>query len=131
MTIDEDAKSALVAGAKKELAYLDHFGSSRAPYQRFRREYYNYEKQPPSDHAQNLRRYLRLAPWLVPEDDSLSTFCIRHPDVTDSNVTISKDSSDLKSLVCWTGSTLLSYPSSFMPVCRTSSRTKRTRSLEV
>lgn len=98
MTIDEDAKSALVAGAKKELAYLDHFGSPRAPYQRFRREYYSYEKQPPSDHAQNLRRYLRLAPRLVPEDDSLSTFCIRHPDVTDSNVKISKDSSDLQIL---------------------------------
>ncbi|TFY73597.1 hypothetical protein EWM64_g10415 [Hericium alpestre] len=87
----EDAKSLLVTGAKKELAYLDQFGSPRVPYQHFRREYYNYEKQPPSDHAKNLRRYLRLAPFLVPDDDSLSAFCIRHPDVTDSNLKVSTD----------------------------------------
>lgn len=82
----------LVTGAKKELAYLDQFGSPREPYRRFRREYYNYEKQPPSDHANNLRRYLRLAPSLVPDDDPLSTFCIRHPDLTDSNLKVSIDS---------------------------------------
>ena len=67
-------------------------------HQRFRREYYNYEKQPPSDHAENLRRYLRLAPSLVPEDDSLSAFCIRHPDLTDSNLKVSIDSSGLQIL---------------------------------
>ncbi|KAJ4464581.1 kinase-like domain-containing protein, partial [Lentinula aciculospora] len=94
----KDAKSVLVTGAKKELAYLNHFGSPRAAYQRFRREYYKYEKQPPSDHVQNLRRYLRLAPSLVPDDDSLSAFCIRHPDLTDSNVKVSKDSSGLRIL---------------------------------
>jgi hypothetical protein len=83
----------LVAGAKKELAYLDQFGSPRVPYQRLRRENYNYERQPPSDHAKNLRHYLRLAPSLVPEDDSQSTFCIRHPDLSDSNLKVSTDSS--------------------------------------
>jgi hypothetical protein len=98
MTIDEDAKSVLVTGAKKELAYLDKFGSPRAPYKRFRREYYGYEKQPPSDHAENLRRYLHLAPFLVPGDDSLSAFCIRHPDLTDSNLKVSTDSSGLQIL---------------------------------
>lgn len=76
----------LVTGAKKELAYLAQFGSPRAPYDRFRREYYNYEKQPPSNHAHNLRRYLRLAPSLVPDEDFLGAFCIRHPDLTDSNI---------------------------------------------
>lgn len=98
ITIDEDAKSVLVAGAKKELAYLDQFGSPRAPYQRFRREYCNYEKQPPSDHVKNLGHYLRLAPSLVPDDDSLSRFCIRHPDLTDSNIKVSTDSSGLRIL---------------------------------
>jgi hypothetical protein len=94
----KDAKSVLVTGAKKELAYLDQFGSPRAPYQRFRREYYNYEKQPPSDHANNLHRYLCLAPSLVPDDDTFNTFCIRHPDLTDSNLKISIDSSGLQIL---------------------------------
>lgn len=94
----EDAKSVLVAGAKKELAYLDQFGAPRAPYQRFRREYYKYEKQTPSDHVKNLGHYLRLAPWLVPDDDSLSAFCIRHPDLTDSNLRVSTDSGGLQIL---------------------------------
>ncbi|KAF8259802.1 kinase-like domain-containing protein [Lactarius quietus] len=94
----EDAKSVLVTGAKKELAYLDRFGSPRAPFQRFRREYYKYKKQPPSDHAKNLRRYLRLAPSLVPDDDPLNAFSIRHPDLTDSNLKVSSDSSGLQIL---------------------------------
>jgi hypothetical protein len=34
MTIDEDAKSVLVEGAKKELAYLDQFGSPRTSYRK-------------------------------------------------------------------------------------------------
>ena len=103
MTIDKDAKSVLVAGAEKELAYLDQFGSPRAPYQRLRRENYNYEKQPPSDHVKNLGRYLRLAPSLVPDDDSLNGFCIRHPDLTDSNIMVSTDPSGLqmRSLLDW------------------------------
>lgn len=94
----EDAKSVLVAGAKKELTYVDHFGAPRVPYQRFRREYYKYEKQTASDHVKNLGHYLRLAPSLVPDDDSLSPFCIRHPDLTDSNLRVSTDSGGLQIL---------------------------------
>ena len=95
ITIDKDAKSVMVTGAEKELAYLDHFGSPRVPYRHLHREHYNYKKQSPSDHAENLHRYLRLAPSLVPEDDALNAFCIRHPDLSDSNVKVSKDSCGL------------------------------------
>ncbi|KAF9065848.1 kinase-like domain-containing protein [Rhodocollybia butyracea] len=99
----EDARSVLLTGAKKELAYLDQFGSPRMPYQHLRREYYNYEKQPPSDHANNLRRYLQVAPSLVPADASLSAFCIRHPDPSYNNLKVSTDSSGLQvlSMVDW------------------------------
>jgi hypothetical protein len=96
--MDEDAKSVLVAGAKKELAYLNQFGAPRVPYQHFRREYYKYQKQTPSDHVKNLNRYLCLATSLVPDDDSLSAFCIRHPDLTDSNIRVSTDSGGLQIL---------------------------------
>ncbi|KAJ7066478.1 kinase-like domain-containing protein [Mycena amicta] len=92
----QDAKSVL-------LAYLDQFGSPREPYSRFRREKYNFEKQPPSDHAENLRRYLRLVPSLVPDDDFLSAFCIRHPDLTINNIKVSIDSNGLQitSMLDW------------------------------
>lgn len=109
MDIDKNAESVLVSGAKKELAYLEHFGAPRSPYKRIRREYYNYEKQPPSDHVKNLNRYLRLAPSLVPADDSLNTFCVRHPDLTEHNIRVSRDSGALQilSLLDWQYTTVL------------------------
>ncbi|KAJ3738951.1 kinase-like domain-containing protein [Lentinula detonsa] len=91
-------KSVLFAGAEKDLAYLNQFGAPRVPYECFRMEHYNNEKQLPSDHIENLGRYLRLAPSLVPDDDSLSAFCIRHPDLTDSNLRVSTDSGCLQML---------------------------------
>ncbi|KIY73439.1 hypothetical protein CYLTODRAFT_428523 [Cylindrobasidium torrendii FP15055 ss-10] len=105
----EDAKSVLLAGAMKELAYLDQFGAPRAPYERLRREHYNYEQQPPSDHAQNLGRYVRLAPSLVPDDSTLSAFCIRHPDLTDSNIRVSTENGGLQilSVLDWQHATVL------------------------
>ncbi|KAJ2913700.1 hypothetical protein MD484_g6711, partial [Candolleomyces efflorescens] len=105
----ENADSVLTTGAKKELAYLDKFGSPRVPYEHFRREYYNYEKQTPSDHAKNLHRYLRLAPSLLPADDSLSAFCVRHPDLTDTNIRVSTDSSRLEiiSFLDWQNTAVL------------------------
>ncbi|KAF8884331.1 kinase-like domain-containing protein [Infundibulicybe gibba] len=94
----KDAESVLVTGAKKELAYLELFGSPRAAYKGFRRECYNFEKQKPSDHANNLDRYLLLAPSLVPDDGSLRTFCIRHPDLHTGNLRVSVDSTSLQIL---------------------------------
>ena len=95
---DKDAKSVLVTGAEKELAYLDRFGSPRAPYNFLRMECYNYEKQEPSDHTNNPGRYLLLAPSLVPDDDSLSAFCIRHPDLNTGNLKVSIDSNGVQIL---------------------------------
>ena len=93
----------LVAGARKELAYLDQFGSPRAPYKGLRRDCYYNEKQEPSDHAKNLDRYLLLAPSLVPDNDSLTTFCLRHPDLNINNFRVSRDSSDvqIRSVLDW------------------------------
>ena len=70
----------LVAGARKELAYLDQFGLRRAPYKGLQRYCYHNEKQELSDRAKNLDRYLLLAPSLVPDNDFLMTFCLCHPD---------------------------------------------------
>jgi len=94
----------LATGAHKELAYLDQFGSQRAPYRGFRRHCYNNEKQEPSDHANNLRRYLLLAPSLVPDDDSLTAFCVRHPDLNFENIKVSTDSNgslQIRSMLDW------------------------------
>lgn len=86
---DENAEAALIAAARKEVAHLEHVGRPLLPYQRERREAYEYKKQSPTDHIKNLERYLLLAPSLIPKDVSLHAFCIRHPDLQPSNVIVS------------------------------------------
>ncbi|TDL19833.1 protein kinase subdomain-containing protein PKL CAK Fmp29 [Rickenella mellea] len=86
----ESAEETLVRGAEKELAYLRRFGRPLLPFQRVWREGYKYEEQPPSDHIENLDRYLRIASQLIPRDPTLSQFRIRHPDLQPSNIIVSK-----------------------------------------
>jgi len=91
-TIDENAEVALVAAARKELAYLEQFGRPLLPFQRERREAYGYKEQSPSDHIKNLERYLLIASSLVPKNSALHHFRIRHPDLQPSNVIVSTSS---------------------------------------
>ncbi|KAF8995945.1 kinase-like domain-containing protein [Cyathus striatus] len=84
----ENAEAALVKGAYKELAYLENFDQPMLPFQRMNRDVYQYQKQLPSEHIENLNRYLLIAPSLVPKDPSLNHFHIRHPDLHPMNITI-------------------------------------------
>jgi len=88
----ESAEAALVASARKELAYLEQFGQPLLPFQRERREAYEYKEQSPSDHIKNLERYLLIAPSLIPKNSVLHRFCTRHPDLQPSNVIVSRSS---------------------------------------
>ncbi|KJA25351.1 hypothetical protein HYPSUDRAFT_64929 [Hypholoma sublateritium FD-334 SS-4] len=107
----ENAKAALVAAARKELAYLEKFGQPLLPFQRERREAYGYKEQPPSDHVENLERYLLVVPSLVPKNSALHRFRIRHPDLQHSNVIVSTppNSNELKivSLLDWQHASIL------------------------
>ncbi|KAL5480871.1 hypothetical protein ACEPAI_9811 [Sanghuangporus weigelae] len=107
----ESAEAALVAAARKELAYLEQFGRPLLPFQRERREAYGYKEQSPSDHIENLERYLLVAPSLVPKNSALHHFRIRHPDLQPSNVivSISSDSNQLEivGLLDWQHASIL------------------------
>ena len=109
--IDESAEAALVAAARKELAYLKQFGRPLLPFQRERREAYGYKEQSPSDHIKNLERYLLIASSLVPKDSAFHHFRIRHPDLQPSNVIVSRssDSNQLKivGLLDWQHTSIL------------------------
>ncbi|TCD61012.1 hypothetical protein EIP91_009163 [Steccherinum ochraceum] len=97
-------ESALVGPANKELEYLQRFGRPLLPFDRMKREHYQYQEQSPSNHIDNLHRYLRTAPSLVPQDPSLHQFRIRHPDLQSSNVIVSRTTSgdlQLLSLLDW------------------------------
>jgi len=80
----------LVRGADKELAYLAQFGQPLLPFQRMRREGYRYQEQPPSDHIENLDRYLLIASSLIPSNPALGHFRVRHPDLQQSNIIVSR-----------------------------------------
>ena len=59
ITIDKNTEKVLVSAARKELAYLEQFGRPLLPFRRERRDGYQYQEQSPSDHIENLNRYLR------------------------------------------------------------------------
>ena len=80
------------------------------PLRRERRPGYNYQQQSPSYHVENLKRYLNVVSSLVPRDPSLSRFCIRHPDLQQSNIIVSKSpDSDCKvvGLIDWQYASIL------------------------
>ncbi|THG98003.1 hypothetical protein EW026_g4119 [Hermanssonia centrifuga] len=54
------------------------------------REAYKYQEQPPSDHIENLDRYLLIASSLIPRNPALNQFRIRHPDLRPSNIIVSR-----------------------------------------
>ncbi|KIY74011.1 hypothetical protein CYLTODRAFT_341284 [Cylindrobasidium torrendii FP15055 ss-10] len=101
----------LAAAALKEIAYLERFGRPLLPFQRARREAYEYKEQSPLDHIENLQRYLRVSPSLIPTDPSMRGFCIRHPDLQPSNIMVSTsaDSGQLEivSLIDWQHASIL------------------------
>ncbi|KAG7088308.1 hypothetical protein E1B28_012318 [Marasmius oreades] len=86
----ERAETALVRAAHKELAYLKQFGQPLLPFQRVRREGYRYQEQSSSEHIENLNRYLLIASSVVPRDPALSHFSIRHPDLQQNNIVVSR-----------------------------------------
>jgi hypothetical protein len=90
--VDESAEAALVAAARKEVAYLEQFGRPLLPPQHERRETHGYKEQSPSDHIKNLERYRLIASSLVPENSALHHFRIRHPDPQPSDVIVSTSS---------------------------------------
>ena len=110
-TVDENAEAALVAAARKELTYLKRFGRPLLPFQRERREAYEYKEQSPSDHIENLERYLLITSSLVSKNSAFHPFRIRHPDLQPSNVIVSKlpDSNQLKivGLLDWQHASIL------------------------
>jgi hypothetical protein len=66
-----------------------------------RREIYNYQKQPPSEHLDNLEKYLRVAPYLIPDGNkTLIRPTLRHPDLQPNNVFIS-DNLSITSFIDW------------------------------
>lgn len=104
---DRDPLAVLTAGAAKEIAYLEKFGRPLQPFQRLRRELYNYQAQSHLEHIMALQKYLQITPHLIPRDCSaLHRPVIRHPDLQPNNIFIS-DELEVKGLIDWQHSRIL------------------------
>ncbi|KAJ5585265.1 uncharacterized protein N7459_005065 [Penicillium hispanicum] len=98
---------ALTAGATKEIAYLEKSGRALQPFQRLRREVYNYQAQSHLEHIATLKKYLQIAPHLIPRDcPTLHRPTIRHPDLQPNNVFVSNEL-EITGLIDWQHSTIL------------------------
>jgi len=89
----------LLRAAHKELAYLERFGQPLLPFQRMRREGYRYQEQLPSDHVENLERYLLIASSLVPRNPALGHFRVRHCEPQQGNIIVSRSPSSTWKIV--------------------------------
>ncbi len=104
---DRDSLAVLTAGATKEIAYLKKFGRALQPFQRLRREVYNYQAQSHLEHIMNLEKYLKVAPHLVSRDcPALHRPVLRHPDLQPNNIFVS-NKLEIKGLIDWQHSTVL------------------------
>ncbi|PWY89730.1 kinase-like protein [Aspergillus heteromorphus CBS 117.55] len=103
----QDCLAVLTAGAKKEIAYLSKFGQPLQPFQRLRRETYNYQPQSHLDHIATLKQYLQIAPTLIPRGNpALHRPVLRHPDLQPNNIFVS-DQLEITGLIDWQHSTAL------------------------
>lgn len=102
-----DSAAVLAAGAEKEIAYLTKYVRPLHPFQRLRRELYNYQKISPSEHIQNLGKYLQVVPHIVPNGNpTLTRPTLRHPDLQPNNVFVS-DHLSITGLIDWQHCALL------------------------
>ena len=102
---------------------MEQFGQPLLPFQRMRREGYQYQKQSPSDHIENLNRYLLIASSFVPRDPALSHLRIRHPDPQHNDIVVSRspDSNrQVVGLIDWQHASIL--PPFLLPVYPNASR---------
>ncbi|KAH6881233.1 kinase-like domain-containing protein [Coprinopsis sp. MPI-PUGE-AT-0042] len=101
-----NVEHALVAGAHKELAYLKRFGRPLLPFRRELRPPYTFQPQQPSDHTQNLERYLSVTPTLIPKDHDLHRFSITHPYPSIGNLILDRDG-QIVSIIDWQQTSVL------------------------
>jgi hypothetical protein len=77
--------------ADKELAWIHAHGRPRYPFDREYMDSFEHKKQDPQEHANSLKDYLSLIPYLVPTNSTAHTPTLRHPDLSPNNILITDD----------------------------------------
>ncbi|KAJ5366457.1 hypothetical protein N7541_000398 [Penicillium brevicompactum] len=91
------------------------FGQPLQPLQRLHREIYNYQTQSPFEHIASLKKYLHIATYLIPQNNSTITRPVmRHPDLQPNNIFVS-DKLEITGLIDWQHSVVLPLPQCGIP----------------
>ncbi|KAH6888914.1 kinase-like domain-containing protein [Coprinopsis sp. MPI-PUGE-AT-0042] len=93
--------------SNKEIAFLKEFGQRVRPTRRHRWTAVKFELQSPSDHIQNLERYLSITEAFIPEDPDLQRFSITHPDLDIIDNIIVNPDCQIVSLIDWQNTAVL------------------------
>lgn len=86
--------------AEKELAWMKAFGRPCLPFERAYRECMNYERSSPEEHADSLKKYLKIASYLVPQEARFHKPVLRHPDLQPNNIFFSENL-DIVGIIDW------------------------------
>lgn len=90
----------------KELTWLKGHARPRLPYTVAHRDLYDYQKVSPADHIASIEKYLKIAPYLVPDDEFMSRPTLRHPDLNPHNLFVSDDFT-ITGVIDWQHSSVL------------------------
>ena len=97
---DSSPLQVLSCVATKELTWLKAFGRPRLPFERAYRECMNYQKALPEEHIESLDKYLKIAPFLVPQEARFHRPFLRHPDLQPNNIFVS-EKLDIVGIIDW------------------------------
>lgn len=102
----DSSEQVMRAVGERELMWLQNFGKKRYPRESLDREFYGRQKIDPKVQMKNLSDYLKVVPYIIPEEEQLNLPTVRHPDLSFSNIFIS-ESGDISGIIDWQHATIL------------------------
>lgn len=91
---------------KRELAWLRKYGRPRFQQNPGYKELYGQKKSDPAVQIKALKEYLKVSPCIVPDEQGLKRPTLRHPDLSPSNIFVSKEG-EISGLIDWENTTTL------------------------
>ncbi|KAF7513613.1 hypothetical protein GJ744_008907 [Endocarpon pusillum] len=95
----------LQAVGKREIKWLQKYGQPRFPQIPIYKALYQHKKSDPAVQIKALNEYLMISPHIVPDDPGFNRPTLRHPDLSPSNIFISKG--EITGLIDWENTTIL------------------------
>ncbi|KAL1854995.1 hypothetical protein Plec18170_004407 [Paecilomyces lecythidis] len=94
----------LIAAARRELAWISEYAKPQP-----RKTFLLQTDDPidPNEHAKLLHDYMRLAPFLTPQEPELTSPILRHPDLSLANVILAPNSTKVLGIIDWQDAAIL------------------------